>query len=110
MSVDPQTDAPAKLKEYSERLKAKPGWFFLTGEKGNVHAALHKLGLYTENKESHTSILIIGNEPTGLWKKAFGLASSPGDYQDCRERSEESRLTPFTRRTIPARNVCGQDY
>jgi hypothetical protein len=25
-------------------------------------------------KDDHTTIIIIGNEPKGLWKKAFGLA------------------------------------
>jgi hypothetical protein len=34
------------------------------------------LGQYVETKDNHTSIFIIGNEPKGLWKKAFGLAKS----------------------------------
>jgi len=74
VTVDPATDTPAKLKEYAERFKAKPGWHLLTGKKENVDAALYKLGQYVENKDSHLSIMIVGNEPTGLWKKAFGLA------------------------------------
>jgi len=74
VTVDPATDTPAKLKEYAERFKAKPGWHLLTGKKENVEAALYKLGQYVENKDSHLSIMIVGNEPTGLWKKAFGLA------------------------------------
>ena len=49
------------------------GWYFLSGKKANVDAALHKLGLYVENRESHSNIFIIGNESTGLWKKARGL-------------------------------------
>jgi protein SCO1 len=76
VSVDPQTDTPAKLKAYAERLKAKPGWYFLTGEKQHVDRALYKLGQYVEHKEDHTNLIIIGNETTGLWKKAFGLAST----------------------------------
>ena len=58
----------------SKKLGAKPGWYFLTGEKANVEFALRKLGQYVENKQDHTNIFIIGNERTGLWKKAFGLA------------------------------------
>ena len=38
--------------------------------------ALKKLGQFVDNKESHLNIFIIGNERTGLWKKAFGLAKS----------------------------------
>ena len=74
LSVDPQTDTPARLKEYATRLGARPGWYFLTGSKQNVDLALHKLGQYSERKEDHTNLLIVGNERTGLWKKVFGLA------------------------------------
>lgn len=74
LSVDPQTDTPPRLKEYATRLGAKPGWYFLTGSKQNVDLALQKLGQYSERKEDHTNLLIVGNERTGLWKKVFGLA------------------------------------
>jgi protein SCO1/2 len=76
MSVDPETDTPARLKEYSRTFHARPGWIFLTGKKENVDWALYKLGQYVETKDNHTNIIIIGNEPKGLWKKAFGLAKA----------------------------------
>lgn len=76
ISVDPTVDTPANLKEYAKKLHAKPGWYFLTGDKKNVDLALYKLGQFVENKENHLNIFIIGNERTGLWKKAFGLARS----------------------------------
>jgi len=76
MSVDPETDTPSKLKEYSQRFHARSGWIFLTGKKENVDWALYKLGQYVETKDGHTTIIIIGNEPKGLWKKAFGLAKA----------------------------------
>lgn len=75
ISVDPVTDTPAKLKEYAARFHAKPGWYFLTGAKGNVEEALKKLGQYVEDKDDHLNLFLVGNERTGLWKKAFGLAS-----------------------------------
>jgi cytochrome oxidase Cu insertion factor (SCO1/SenC/PrrC family) len=74
VSVDPLNDTPAKLKEYAARFKARPGWFFLTGSKENVDAALRKLGNYVEDPQAHQNLFLIGNERTGLWKKAFGLA------------------------------------
>jgi protein SCO1/2 len=74
ISVDPAADTPPRLKEYSRRFHARPGWIFLTGKKENVDWAVYKLGQYVENKDSHTTIMIIGYEPKGLWKKAFGLA------------------------------------
>jgi protein SCO1/2 len=74
ISVDPVTDTPPRLKEYAAKFHAKPGWYFITGKKENVDWALYKLGQYVEDKNNHSSIMIIGNEATGLWKKAFALA------------------------------------
>jgi len=75
MTVDPETDTPARMKEYAKKFHAGPGWLFLTGKKENLDWALYKLGQYVENKDDHQTVLIIGNEPTGLWKKAFGMAN-----------------------------------
>jgi protein SCO1/2 len=76
ISVDPEVDTPPNLKEYAKKLNAKPGWYFLTGTKENVDFALKKIGHFVPDKESHLNLFIIGNERTGLWKKAFGLAKS----------------------------------
>lgn len=74
ISVDPVTDTPERLKEYAKTYHAKPGWHFLTGKKENVDWALYKIGQYVPEKENHLNVIVIGNESTGLWKKAFGLA------------------------------------
>jgi protein SCO1/2 len=76
ISVDSMMDTPARLKDYAAKLNARPGWYFLTGDKANVDFALKKLGAYVEDKNDHLNIIYIGNEPTGLWKKAFGLAAA----------------------------------
>ncbi len=76
ISVDPTVDTPNALKAYAQKLQAKPGWYFLTGDKQNIDFALKKLGQFVDAKENHVNIFIIGNESTGLWKKAFGLAKS----------------------------------
>jgi protein SCO1/2 len=75
-SVDPEMDTPARLKDYAQKFHAKPGWMFLTGKKENLDWALYKLGQYVEDKNDHTTGIIIGNEATGLWKKALGIAPS----------------------------------
>jgi protein SCO1/2 len=76
ISVDPVTDTPERLKAYASKFHAKPGWSFITGSKENVDWALHKLGQYVDDRNSHSSIMIIGNEGTGLWKKAFALSAA----------------------------------
>ena len=74
ITVDPTTDTPTRLKEYAQKFRARPGWLFVTGKKENVDWALYKLGQYVEKKDDHKTVFIIGNEATGLWKKAYGLA------------------------------------
>lgn len=76
ISVDPTVDTPPALKAYSKKLNARPGWYFLTGDKASVDFVLKKLGQFVDDKQDHLNIFIIGNDRTGLWKKAFGLAKS----------------------------------
>ena len=76
ISVDPTVDTPTLLKAYARKLNAKPGWYFLTGDKESIEFILKKLGLFVDDKNDHLNIFIIGNNRTGLWKKAFGLAKS----------------------------------
>jgi len=76
ISVDPAVDTPASLKAYAKKLNARPGWYFVTGDKANVDFALKKLGQFVDVKTDHLNVFIIGNLKTGLWKKAFGLAKS----------------------------------
>jgi protein SCO1/2 len=76
VSVDPSTDTVAALRAYAAQFNARPGWHFLGGNREDVALALQKLGQCVDAREDHTNLMIIGNERTGLWKKAFGLADS----------------------------------
>jgi protein SCO1/2 len=73
-TLDPRQDTPARLKQYADRLGARPGWFFLTGKPENIGWALYKFGQYAADKSAHSNLLVLGNEHAGLWKKVFGLA------------------------------------
>jgi protein SCO1 len=75
ISVDPERDTPAKLKEYADRVRAGPGWYFLTGKKSNVELALQKFGQKVDSPDNHSNLFVIGNDATGLWKKAMGLSN-----------------------------------
>jgi protein SCO1 len=75
LTVDPVTDTTEALAAYAEKFGAKDGWLFLGGNKRNVDFALRKLGFAVEVREAHSNVLVIGNEPTGLWKKAFSMAT-----------------------------------
>jgi copper(I)-binding protein/cytochrome oxidase Cu insertion factor (SCO1/SenC/PrrC family) len=72
ISIDPEVDTPARLKEYRERFGAK--WMFLTGKKTDIIKLRKKLGLYVEEiqkegSNNHNISMIIGNQKTGRWMK-----------------------------------------
>lgn len=75
ISVDPVADTPAILKEYAKKWNARPGRFFLTGEKANVDLVLGKLGQSPGKREDHSTVWAIGNDRTGLWKRVMGLSN-----------------------------------
>ena len=81
ISVDPAVDTPAALKKYAENFKVKPGWYFLTGKKDDVDAVLRKVGGFVNDKNDHTTILMVGNVETGEWMKVFAM-SKPAEIAD----------------------------
>lgn len=75
VSVDPVTDTPQRLKAWGERFHAGPGWTLLTGPKHEVDELLRALKVLTSGKWNHSPIVLIGNDVTGQWTRAYGLES-----------------------------------
>ena len=74
VSVDPTTDVPERLKEFSAKFKAAPGWTFVTGSKPEVDGLLKALGSAVADKNDHTPMVLIGNDAAGYWTRTYGLA------------------------------------
>lgn len=75
ISVDPATDTPERMHEFAARFKAGPGWAFVTGDKNEIDLLLKALGAAVANKNDHTPMILIGNEVTDFWTRAYGLSS-----------------------------------
>jgi protein SCO1/2 len=74
VSIDPQSDTPAKLKAWSEKLGAGPGWTLVTGEKDEVVRLLKSLGAFDVDIRRHTPSLLLGNDRDKRWTRAYSLA------------------------------------
>jgi protein SCO1 len=74
VSVDPVTDVPERLRAYSEKFKAAPGWTFVTGSKTEIDSLLRALGAYVPDKNDHAPTILIGNDAARFWTRAYGLA------------------------------------
>lgn len=75
ISVDPDTDTHERLRDFAAKFKAESGWTFVTGDKEDIDALLQALGAAVGNKTDHTPMILIGNDSTGEWTRAYGLAS-----------------------------------
>jgi protein SCO1 len=76
VSIDPDYDTAAVLKEYMQDFDIGPGWTFLTGKRSDIDLLAYRLGLTDDpnitagpgpNLDGHTPHILIGNEPTGQW-------------------------------------------
>lgn len=76
ISVDPARDTPAALKEYGEKVGARAGWTWLTGNPQDVNAVLKGLGAYVASPEQHPSMVLVGDGRTGQWTRFFGFPSA----------------------------------
>lgn len=75
VSVDPTTDTPERLHDYAMKFKAGPGWTFVTGDKARIDSVLQGLGAAVSNKNDHTPMILIGNDSSDYWTRAYGLTS-----------------------------------
>ena len=69
ISIDPASDTPARMKEWSEKFHTGPGWTLASGNKRDIETLLKSLGLYVELAGRHQSAVIIGNASSG-WTRA----------------------------------------
>ena len=75
VSVDPTTDTPERLADYATKFKAGPSWTFVTGDKARIDSVLTGLGAAVSNKNDHTPMILIGNDASDFWTRAYGLTS-----------------------------------
>lgn len=74
ITVDPLSDTPEALKQYADRQGVSGNWTFLTGKRENVDWVLYKLGVFTEDPQAHSTVLLIGNDVTGEWVKMVSMS------------------------------------
>jgi len=80
ITVKPEEDPPAKLREYAQMHQAGPGWLFLTGAPADVELLRHKLGYVDidpevdKDRSRHSGMVRFGNEPLAHWAACQGSA------------------------------------
>ncbi len=78
ISIDPENDTPARLKEYANKYGVGPQWKLLTGTYENSITVQRDFGIYAGDKMNHKPVTFLkaqGSENT--WVRLDGLVSAP---------------------------------
>lgn len=78
ISIDPENDTPARLKEYASKYGVGSQWKLLTGTYENSISVQRAFGIYAGDKMNHKPVTFLkaqGSENT--WVRLDGLATAP---------------------------------
>jgi protein SCO1/2 len=82
ITLKPEEDTPAMLKEYQEMHRIGPGWNLLTGERNDIELLRRSLGFISPDPRvdkdvtQHIGNIRYGNEPLMLWAACPGQANA----------------------------------
>ena len=80
ITLKPEQDTPAALKEYAAMHGVKPGWTFLTGKPEDIERLRRSLGFTNpepqidQDKSQHIGNVRYGNEPLMEWSAFPGMS------------------------------------
>lgn len=91
LSIDPERDTPAALKEFAQTHDAyHEGWTFLTGKPEVIKEITSRLGQYTVEVEAHSTLMLAGNVNAAHWMKIPPQDQAPTIVEKLRPLLEES--------------------
>jgi protein SCO1/2 len=76
ISIDPEQDTPARLREYARRFGAGPEWHHYTGTVGASVASQRAFGVYRGDKMSHAPVTLVRAGPNERWVRFEGFATA----------------------------------
>jgi protein SCO1/2 len=76
ISIDPEEDTPARLRDYASRYLAGPSWQHYTGTMAASIAAQRVFEVYRGDKMGHTPVTLIRVAPGAPWVRFDGFATA----------------------------------
>ena len=74
ITIDPEHDTPAVLREYRAIFDADPEWLFLTGSLPDVVAVQKAFGSFLGKKMNHPPYTFLRRSPRDPWVRVDGIA------------------------------------
>jgi protein SCO1/2 len=85
ISIDPEADTPARLREYALKFGATAGWQHYTGTVRASVAAQRAFDVYRGDKMGHSAVTLMRPVPGADWVRVDGFASPSELMQQFRE-------------------------
>ena len=76
ISIDPEHDTPARLREYAAKFSAGPHWRFLTGSAETSIAVQRAFDVFRGDKMGHDPVTFIRTSPKEPWLRIEGWANA----------------------------------
>jgi len=76
ISIDPEQDTPAVLREYAKRFEAGTGWNFYTGTTEASIATQRAFEVFRGDKMNHAPVTLLRAAPGKPWVRIDGFASA----------------------------------
>ena len=76
ISIDPEEDTPARLREYARKFHAGPEWQHYTGTIEASLVAQQAFGVYRGDKMSHAVVTLLRAAPGQPWRRIDGLLAA----------------------------------
>ena len=97
ISVDPEEDTPAQLREYAHKFHAGPGWQHYTGTIEASLAAQRAFNVWRGDKMSHTPVVFVRMTPDSPWLRIDGFVTADELLQRYRQLREAPGQTVAVR-------------
>jgi protein SCO1/2 len=82
ISIDPESDSPAKLTEFAKKFGAGPDWDFYTGTREASLALQKAFNTYRGDKMNHTATILMRSESGKAWLRLEGFLSPDAVIQE----------------------------
>jgi len=89
ITIDPEHDTPAKLREYAQKFGASENWTFLTGNLNDVHDVLKAFEAYRGDKMSHIPLTFLRTSSEDSWVRLEGFASASDLMREYRTQTSK---------------------
>jgi protein SCO1/2 len=76
ISIDPEEDTPARLREYARKFNAGPEWRHYTGTIEASLSTQQAFGVYRGDKMSHALVTLLRAAPGQPWRRIDGLLAA----------------------------------